>query len=375
VDWIEHFKTLGIEEFYLEYEEYIGDPIDQIVAKMAFEPNEKHMVVIPSTTRKWRQNGKDELVQLLREIYKIVPKERVLDLVTQSTQARNKELLLAEPSTPDSGESKFDVVITCMLGREGTDWCPCSRVHNGAPEGSTTLAMQTIGRPFRRFEGKTKVRIYYYVHQFPQPKKGMTKRELFSDRTNCLIYCLQLDDMYNPIMVTVIPNGKKGKRTKGQSATSVPLSDIFGDQYQTMKIDLIEEIECLEEKTSKEIDSVIEDVLDKYGIEDADDGVKDALRALSLRMISHKLRDLGIDVSFIREEGFDKIIEKHGIKNMSIFFGSYNKKDWKIIRDIVKHSFLDNVAKIKEIGIENVKEQDKDLYRFMLRYRRICNRA
>ena len=85
------------------------------------------------------------------------------------------------------------------------------------------------------------------------------------------------------------------------------------------------------------------------------------------------LKDLGIDVKFLRENGFDKISEDHNIKN--IYFGNYNKKDWKVIRGIAKRFFQENVAKIKEIGIENVKKQDKELYSFMLRQRRICNRA
>ena len=383
LDWIEHFKSLGIEKFYLEYEEYVGDPIKQVVAKIAAEPKEKHMIVIPSTTRKWRQDGKKELQKLLREIHKIVPKERVLDLVTPNTQNKNKEKLLEEPKAKGKGmpKSKFDVVVTCMLGREGTDWCPCSRLHNTACEGSITLAIQTIGRPFRRFKGKREVYIYYYVHQFPKPKNGMTKRELLTDRTNALLVCMQLDDMCNPIIIPIIPNGEENEgKTEGEGGgESTSLSEIFGDQYQQMKKDLLEEIGLMEKVGEENINELIDDIVDEYEITENLENIKKALAELIYREIiraNPQLTDLGIDVEFLRENGFDKISEDIDIKN--IYFGDYNKKDWKIIRDIVRtydRIFKENVAKIIEIGIKNVEELKKQgVYQFALRQRLICNK-
>ena len=376
LDWIEHFKTLGIEEFYLEYEEYVGDPIKQVIAKIASEPNEKHMVIVPSKGQKWRVHG-PEYHQLLNEIYKVVPKERVLDLVTPNTQDRNKALLLEEPSTAKGRKSKFDVVVTCMLGREGTDWCPCSREHNTAPEGSMTLAIQTIGRPFRRFEGKTEVRIHYYIPQFKHPEEGMTKREILSDRTNSILLCMQLDEMGNPIIIPLIPDGTpKNDKSKGDDKESTSLSEVFGDQYHKMKTDLMEEIAFMEKGSEENINGIIDCILAEYEVNENLENIKKAILELVHREIiraNPQLKDLGIDVKFLRENGFDKISEDHNIKN--IYFGNYNKKDWKVIRGIAKRFFQENVAKIKEIGIENVKKQDKELYSFMLRQRRICNRA
>lgn len=371
LDWIEHFKTLGIEKFFLEYEEYSGDPIKQVVESIASELKEKHMVVIPSTTQKWRKNGKEELEKLLSEIYKIVPKERVLDLVTHGTQSKNKELLLAEPKNSEQGESKFDIIVTCMLGREGTDWCPCSRLHNTACEGSVTLAIQTAGRVFRRFEGKREVRITYYIPKFNSPEKGMTKRELLSDRTNALLVCMQLDEMCHPIILPELPTGKKeeqgAEETKKKSKTS--LQEVFGDQYQDVKAELIEEVECLEKKTKENIYDIIDTILEKHNITENADIVRDALVAQVLRVLSPELKDLGIDIKFLRENGFDKIIEEYDIENKSIFFGECEKKDWGIIRDIIRNYWIEQVKEIKRIGIKNVKKGTK-LYGFMKGQRR-----
>jgi len=337
LDWIEHWKTLGIEYFNIQYEEYKTDPIKQLVSRIKSEPNEKHMVVIPPTTHKWRQDGPGELKTLLEAIRRVVPKERVLDLVTRSTQAKNKALLLQEPKRSDKGESKFDVIVTCNLGREGTDWCPCSRLHNTTCENSITLAVQTMGRPFRRFGGKTTVNIYYYVKEFVKPKEGMTKRDLLTDRTNALLVCIQMDEMCHPILLPEIPSSldECQKNNGSPKREYVSLGEILGDQYQSIKKDLITEIESLEVKSAEEIDNLIKRVLESHGAEYSEH-VRDGLRALILRTLSPALKDLGIDVAFLRKEGFDAIVERYGIENLSIFFGAYSKKDWKIIRQIMK---------------------------------------
>jgi hypothetical protein len=338
LDWLDHWKTLGIHSFVVEYEEYDGDPIEQVVAKIKSEPAEKHMVVVPSTTHKWRPLGQHEYDRLLKRLSEEVPAMRVLDLVTQGTQAKNKALLLKEPKTAASGKSNFDIIITCMLGREGTDWCPCSRVHNTACENSIPLAIQTIGRPFRRFTGKTKVLIYYYVHRFAEPKKGLTKRALLSDRTNALLLIMQIDEMVHPIFVPNIPNGVEPDEDgdeDGHSEKPQSLAELFGERYLDMKQDLFEEVEALEDKTPEALDSIIEAIMDDYGIEDNRDGVKDALRVLILRVLSPQLKDFGIDVKFMRENGFDKIVEKYNLAQSSIYFGGdFGSSEWQTVREI-----------------------------------------
>jgi hypothetical protein len=338
LDWIEHFKTLGIADFSLEYEEYKGDPIKQCVNRIKREPSQKHMIVIPPTGQKWRMNGQKEFEALMKSIYKVVPKDRVLDLVTPSTQDKNKAILLAEPKTGADGPSNYDVVVTCMLGREGTDWCPCSRMHNLSCENSVTLAIQTMGRPFRRFEGKTTVRIYYYVPFFAKPKKGMTKRDLLADRTNALLVCIQMDEMCHPILIpTMRPIVVGGASESGSGRPS--LMDVFGADYQRIKQDFFEDIECLADKSAEEIDKIIDAVILNEGVKEDVDGVRGGLRILAMRVLAppqFKADIMGIDVSFVRKAGFDKLVEKYGLRKQSIFFGGYDAKDWAILRPIFK---------------------------------------
>lgn len=348
LDWLEHWKTLGISDFQFGYEEYDKDPIALIMANIKKEPREKHMVVIPASGTKWRADGKKELKRLLDALYELYPRDRVLDLVTRETQDENKKKLLREPKRREDGPSKFDVVVTCMLGREGTDWCPCSRMHNAACEGSVTLAVQTIGRIFRRFTGKTKVRALYYVRRFTALKEGLSKRELFSERTNALLTCIQLDEMCHPLEIVKFTG--ENKKTSGPSGEHVSLPEIFNSHYQTVKERLARELEELaadtqELKSEKRLlelraglHRIVEDIVKDYktAIGKHRKGVTNQLRLMAVRMWNPDFRDLGFDVSILRKMGFDKIVEKWCTSDRSIFFGKMRSTDWTTLRTYVK---------------------------------------
>lgn len=370
LDWIEHFKALGIKSFYLQYEEYKNNPINQLVKRIKSEPSEKHFVVVPSTGSRWRLKEEDYLpiVEKLQ-----AAGLRVLDLVNKPTQDKRKDELLAEPKY-EVKDSKYDVVVVCKMGREGTDWCPCSRLHNTACENTITLAIQTIGRPFRRFQGKEIIKIYHYVRQFKKIRKGITKRELFSDRTNAILVCMQLNDMMNPVMVPVIP--KQGN-SNGRS-THVPLSEIFGDQFENVKKEFLERWETdLEwndngKPTRESLYALADSICDEYGVplmdEDDDEGkwVRWALVKRILIEQPESIKIKGMSVEFIREH-FDKIIEETNF-DRSIYFGNYVGKDWEIVRKIVEEDWEDKVKQVKEIGLKNI-GSGHVLYPFLLHYR------
>lgn len=345
LDFIEHWKTLGIKDFDMRYEEYLSDPIDQVVANIKKEPNNQHLVIIPSSSHKWRPNGDHELQELLEAIYKAVPKEKVLDLVTPNTQDKNKEKLLAEPKSASKGKSKFNVIVTCMLGREGTDWCPCDRIHNTACENSVTLAVQTIGRLFRRFEGKENIKTIYYVKKFVKPRKGLTKRELLSDRSNCLLTVMQMDEMFHPLFgCPEIPKEKaEQNKERVKKDKQISLAEVFGDQYQKVKQELIEESESLRlsgEDFGKGLSRIINRVIDEHGITRDKEQVQDLLKTLILRIwVRDDIRPM-LDIQFLREQGFDKIVEQH-VDKKSVYFGTFTNESLQTIRGIMgKYDFL-----------------------------------
>jgi hypothetical protein len=346
LDWNDHWKTLGIRDFLVEYEEYDGNPVEQVAARLLAEPCQKHLIIVPSTGQKWR-HGDSEFKRLMDRIYEIFPKERVLELVTPRTQEMNKLLLRQEPSN-SSRPSMFDVVVTCQIGREGTDWCPCSRLHNTVCENSMTLSVQTVGRPFRRFEGKVDIKVSYYVRRFPVPRCGMTKRELLSDRTNAILACMQLDDLCSPILLApIIPSSTPQEVPPAQGLKKPSLPQAFGDQYHKMLASLFSKIESLGQWTEDYIDSIIKDEISKYSRPSYAErfDLASALKIRVLRAISPQLRNMGVDVAFLRENGFDKIIQAHGLK--SLYFGGYGTKDWETIRAIMRGNWKTMLEKYK----------------------------
>lgn len=361
LDWIKHFQSLGIESFYLQYEEYVGDPIDQIVERIKAEPNEKHFVVVPPTGNKWRKNG-DEYQELLSKLSKL--KARVLDLITPSTQNKNKKLLLAEPKFNDpNNPSKYDVIVVCMLGREGTDWCPCSRLHNSSCENSITLAIQTVGRPFRRYDGKTDVHIYHYVKKFTMPKKGISKRELLTDRTNALLVCMQIDDMQNPILIPVFPNQQESEKSSKEGKPKTTTLDVeFGDQYENVLRDCFEQYELLEEKNKASVRDLATKICISNGIDETHanfKNIRDALAVRIIREVCPELKLAGIDIEFMRHAGYDRIEFDN-----SIWFGNYKGQDFQIVREIIKGDYYERFLEVKRIGLENIKP-DHPLHRFV----------
>lgn len=370
LDWIEHFNSLGIEKFDLSYEEYDKNPISTIINNIKKEPNEKHLIVIPSTTHKWRLDRKSELQELVKELVKIYPKERILDLVSLSTQFKNKRLLLSEPKTSDK-KSKFDVVIMCMLGREGTDWCPCSRLHNAACESSITLAIQTMGRLFRKFEGKTNIKIRHYVRRFVKISNNVNKLELLTDRTNAILVCMQLDDMSSPILIPSLPNQDNKKYKHQQKQIYISLPNTFGEQWINAQINLYNKYEMMENRSAENIKKLINEILDDYGIVENKENVIDGLAVKLLRASRPEFRMKGIDVSFLRKNGYG-LLEQDG----SIYFRSLNKDEWSVLRKRFTNSSEENKKKLLEMaraGKDRPKQNKDPLGEFLCKYTNVSN--
>ena len=353
LDFLDHFPTLGIENVDMELEEYsdIDEVIGKVCKNIGEELDKKHFVFVPPTGRKWRKNKKD-VDKLFNAIYKTImektgcdletAKSKVLDLVTENTQKFNDALLRQEPKGDDEHPSKFTVVVACMKCREGSDWCPGDRIHNTSMEDSPPLNFQTNGRLFRYFPGKKHVKIRYYMEKFKTILVG--KREFVSDRVNYILHYMLMDDLLNPIMVDIppfVPADKKEKNSGGSRRGYSTLEEVFSHQYQAMKKHLLTGLAELEEFKEESVDHLISHVMQEHLPENRKftkgetSKIRMALKAFLLRCRSSKLREAGVDVSFIRENGFDSVVEKSGISG-NMFTSGLTFKELKKFRETVK---------------------------------------
>ena len=362
LDWIDHWKTIGIRDMFMEIAEFDGDPIKKIVKAVASEKNEKHYIVVPPRTSGWRARkqddsaGIDELIQKLQEA---CPKARILDLVDDDGRVHKKDALINEPKyrgeiDPVTGlvkESKFDIIITCMLGREGTDWCPCSRLHVSYVEGSLTLAVQTLGRLLRRFDGKTVAKALYYYPRFPEPKEGLSKAELLEDRKNALLLMTQCEEMFFPILFPPMPGvlhePNMGNSHRGDWETTHPLQHDMGAEYLSMKADFLGAAseQGMMGMSVKDIRTIIDQVLDSYDIDpELLDKARRTLEVVYLRDANPMFA--GITIAFVRENGFEKLYSRLSYGDRTLLF-SHNEKRMKELRAIVQKSWDEMYAKIK----------------------------
>lgn len=350
LDFIEHFKTLGIKNVNFDYEIYKDkkDMFKKVAQNIVKDILHKHFVFVPISGRKWRKN-KEDVYELLDEIYKALMKAlkisletakgMVLDLVTESTQEINDAKLKKEPKDGQTHKSQYTVVVACMKCREGSDWCPGDRIHNTAVEDSPTLTFQTNGRIFRKFAGKDTVKVTFYVKPFSP--LGKSKREFIADRVNYMLHYMLMDDLFNPILLDVpvfIHSKDKSIKTTGRKKNK--LSDVFGLNYQKAKRELLESFQdhnLNDENTNK----LIMKVVNKHipGVKRYNKKqifcIKLALKAFLLRTVSKKMRSKGVDISYVRKNGFDIILEKEKISG-NIYTSDLNAEEMKRFREVCR---------------------------------------
>jgi rubrerythrin len=364
LDFLRHFNTLGINKVDMNLEEYKNksDLFNRLADNLRKEiKTNKHFVFVPPTGKKWRAK-KEDVYTLFDIIYTVVMQEynvtfevaksMVLDLVTERTQRRNDKLLRQEPKSGQSHASKYAVVVACMKCREGSDWCPGDRLHNTSMEKSPPLNFQTNGRLFRQFPGKDNVKIYYYVKEFLTQNK--TKREFVSDTVNAMLYYMLMDDLFNPIMVEIphfAPKNKNEKVSKKKSKTT--LADHFGLNYFEAKRVLLKSFEdcSLNDQNAERIISKVinkylpnKDSYDKKHITE----IKNAWKVFLIRVASKNMRDKSVDISYVRKNGFDTIVEKEGISG-NIFTSHLTPAEMQRFRQISRLKKWDNETLDKEI--------------------------
>lgn len=338
--WDQHFQTLGIESLTTEFVIYETDPIQELIEAIKAEPGEHHLIILPQLTRSFRRE--DTLCRLKGALTGIVQPNAILDLVTRDLQKTNKTFLYSNPDD-------YNVVIACRLFDEGTDWLPCTRLHNtDACESSLTLAVQRFFRPLRKHPQKKVVRILNYLPRFVPEMHIEEQRRLLSNRTNAILAAIvtqgelvpcriprkakpdKQDDLPNQLELDTNDNP-----ILPQPQPEMTLGEVYGIEYHSLLRDLIEEYEALPNKEDAHaVDLTIGKVIEKFGIPDSVDE-QDVRRALQRQVLitsnpryltvdSISLATEGIDVDSIRSKGFDVIWQMATRLPSVLLFGSEN---------------------------------------------------
>lgn len=353
-DFIEHFNTLEVKDLLVDVVEYKQNPIDQVVK--AATKKGKHLIVVPSRDTGWRAQykedtywGVDVLVEAL--VKAGVPRSRILNLVPSDERDGDdgtRIKLRQEPKRAEDGESRYDIIITCGLLREGSDWCPCSNLHVTYAEGSLTLAVQTLGRLLRYFEGKTKLSANYYFPEFPEPREGVSKEDILDGRKNCLFLMLQLQEDWFPLLFPTIPAGKKNNGGERAHERGTTLRDILrGDKYERMKREFL--TRCIDMEAmgtlDEGFDGLTDEIIEKYNVPaQYHEEAKRTLEALYLRG-ADTLNFRRYSIDFVREHGFPAL--QRDLKTGILRF-KHNSKHMKLLKKIVQRKWDEEFARIQK---------------------------
>ncbi len=349
--WNDHYRFIEIPGFEFLYEDYRISPVDPALDNVRSEPEGRHIIFVPRSNEGYRVTDPGAIDRLFAELRKTFPADQILDLVNQDPEARRSatERLLREPKSADEGEPRLRVIVTCRVGTEGLDWCPCDRVHITNPSSSLTRTLQIMMRAFRKFDGKGKVKIFTYIPALPDLADDNKYREVLSDRTNAILAKIVWSENFVPIELAEIPKAHPKSEAlprKDQSASGddrQTLESLFGGRYEEARREVLTKLLHIKHSTSSYLNDAITEVLQKYSVEDTP-RVREGMQVLALRILGRNSPILAtIDVSFLRAEGFDKIIFRHRLHDCRLWQGMFDGEDNKRIESILA-SRLDRQA-------------------------------
>jgi hypothetical protein len=316
--WDEFIKSTGIEEYHFKFVYYDKSPLEDVVHRIAEEPNEYHLIIIPRRGFGYRTNKTlQELITMLQE--RKIPLEAISDMVTPQNQAKAWKDLCEDGF-------KYHVVISCQMFNEGKDWPQCNRIYDTAFGSSIVLNYQKPGRGCRSSKGKKDLKVTCYVKRCPEKITEEHLLDYFNDRFNILLTTLTKEELSNPIKIPTLPTGKTGTKRN-----SIGLCELFyGEPLFLEK--LISAYESCNENSKKKdavaVEAAIRTVCKKYykmvnGIVTLEDLVAQAMVFIlrADRMVKDKDNHQAkkIDMAYLRENGFKNIVKKEPLLGSLVY--------------------------------------------------------
>lgn len=349
VPFLDHWNTLGIDKLNYNFESYQSaeDLFKKIVSNIKKNPQQRPMIILPADKQKYfkYENKWYWTKKLVSELEKVFGKGKVLDLISDDTQDASKARLA-------KSEQDFYAIVTCSIGREGTDWPACNYVHNTTLDSNLVLAIQKLGRVMRQYAGKTQVYFTNYIEHFPKWDSDTEDiRCRLSDRFNAIFASNMIDDLFSPVVMPKLPK-KKQESDDNQSDDSddtedtASLDDVFGPVKGEVVEEIMNEVWKIKQNdlSPDKVEKIIEEIIEKHNddiLVDVDfESLKDRLMLEVARIQDpkeEKLKIKGCIVDFIREGGWDKIIRK-SLKEGSPFVGSVDAIDLNKLQEFLSRN-------------------------------------
>lgn len=349
VPFMDHWKMLNLRSFIHEFETYTDadNLLDIIVAGIKFEPDKLPLIIVPPNGHKFFLHPEEDykfkwVARLVAELNTIYGEDKVLDLVTPSRQKKDKERYMS-----DTKDQDFSAVVTCMIGREGADWVPCSRIYNTVLDNSALQPIQKMGRALRHHSEKVDVKMITFIPYFDDwDKDSESVRRCISDRFNAVVAVSMECDLFSPILIQATPK-TKNKRKAAKRTVMVTLEDIYGSSKNSFIKELYERNASLpleQRKDSNVVDGVILDVIEEYRENMLMDAKNEDLLVYCRKeliklnpniQISNLMFD-DVACEFIRKEGWDKICREYPF---SPFVGAVDTTQFRKLQNILKKKY------------------------------------
>ncbi len=277
---------------------------------------------------------RDRLIDAIREDW---PDCNILDLIEDSGRKERKKLLFDIDTA-----NEIDVILSLKLFDESSDWPPAAFVIDLVHSNSLRIMSQRIGREWRDFVGKSHVKYFAFLPYYAKFDNEEDRRKHLSNNYNALTATLLLREAIAPV-----PYPKFKEKSGETKYETNPFEEEVPDESrrQTILNKVIKNVLFLrnsnENPTSEEVRTVIKDTLSDFGIsEDKVDDVtvhiaKILRRSSFIEDRKPKWENEQIDVSWMREAGFDKIWRNDIFDNLLSFgTGVCDIKTFKEFREV-----------------------------------------
>jgi hypothetical protein len=198
----------------------------------------------------------------------------------------------------------------------------------------------------RSYKGKTSITMVNYFPEMPNWDGDREEiRAALSDRYNAVIVASMMNDNFCPIGMPAKIK-KKYEALESNKKSSYTLEDVYGPASTHMLDDLYKSVDALpvEKQTNENIDEIITRIIDEnkdiaiYDAEDQD--VRECLKKQLIRSKNAsipKLKLEPVDVSYVREAGWDKVIEET-VNGKSFFTATSGKNEMTELQKFLREN-------------------------------------